>query len=155
MKYLLTKDGYTEPYHPHQNPAENHAARWLKHHAQTVMNITGLPDYVWPDCLTWIADVHNFTANEALGNRTPYEKRHGPTPDISAYILFTFWQQILYLDSNESYPNSKELPGYFLGVARNTHLHYPHMQRLTPPTQRPLPSTWSTPCWFPQSTCHS
>ena len=100
-RHFCVKDGYTEPYHPHQNPAENHAARWLKHHAQTVMNITGAPDYVWPDCLTWIADVHNFTANEALGNRTPYEKRHGPTPDILAYILFTFWQQILYLDTNE------------------------------------------------------
>ena len=67
-RHFCIKDGYTEPHHPHQNPAENHAARWLKHHAQTVMNITGAPDYVWPVCLTWIADVHNFTANEALGN---------------------------------------------------------------------------------------
>ena len=71
-RHFCVKDGYTEPYHPHQNPAENHAACWLTHHGQTVMNITGAPDYVWPDCLTWIADVHNFTANEALGNRMIY-----------------------------------------------------------------------------------
>ena len=37
------KDGFTEPYHPHQNPAENQAVRWLKSHAQTVMNISGAP----------------------------------------------------------------------------------------------------------------
>ena len=46
--------------------------------------------------------------------------RHGVTPDISAYILFTFWEKILYLDNEQSYPNSKEVPGYFLGVAKHS-----------------------------------
>ena len=32
-RHLAVKDGYTEPYHPHQNPAENQAVRWLKSHA--------------------------------------------------------------------------------------------------------------------------
>ena len=118
-RHFCVKDGFTEPHHPHQNPAESQAVRWLKHHCQTVMNISGAPDYVWPDCLTWLADIHNVTANEALDYRTPYEKRHGSTPDISAYLLFTFWQPILYLDSEQSYPSSKELPGYFLGIAKH------------------------------------
>ena len=119
-RHFCVKDGYTEPYHPHQNPAENQAVRWLKSHAQTVMNITGAPNYVWSFCMLWIADVHNIVAHEALEYRTPYEKRHGTTPDISAYILFHFWEQILYLDSEQSYPDSKELPGYFLGVAKHS-----------------------------------
>ena len=70
--------------------------------------------------MLWISDIHNITAHESLNYRTPYEKRHGVTPDISAYILFTFWEKILYLDSEQSYPNSKEVPGYFLGVAKHS-----------------------------------
>ena len=89
-RHNYIKDGYTEPHHPHQNPAENQAVRWLKHHCQTAMNISGAPNYVWPHCMTWIADIHNITAKEALSYRTPYESRHGVTPDISAYLLFTF-----------------------------------------------------------------
>ena len=70
--------------------------------------------------MLWIADVHNVVANDSLHLRTPYETRHGSTPDISAYILFTFWEKILYYDSEQSFPNSKELPGHFLGVAKNS-----------------------------------
>ena len=84
------------------------------------MNISGAPNYVWPHCMIWIADIHNITAKEALSYRTPYESRHGVTPDISAYLLFTFWEKILYLDTETTFPNSKELPGYFLGVAKSS-----------------------------------
>ena len=119
-RHYCIKDGLTEPHHPHQNPAENQAVRWLKHHCQTVMNLSGAPSYVWSYCMTWISDVHNITAKEALEYRTPYEKRHGVTPDISAYLMFTFWEKILYLDTETTYPYSKELPGYFLGVAKSS-----------------------------------
>ena len=112
-------DGMTEPHHPHQNPAENHAVRWIKQHTELVMNITGAPEYVWPDCVEWLVSCHNVTAHEALGYRTPYEKRHGSTPDISAFILFHFWEKIYYHAPDNSFPESKELPGYFLGVANN------------------------------------
>ena len=54
-----------------------------------------------------------------LGYRTPYEKRHGSTPDISAFIIFHFWEPILYLEANNSFPDSKELPGQFLSIAKN------------------------------------
>ena len=119
-RHFCIKDGLTEPYHPQQNPAENQAVKWLKSHAQVVMNISGAPEYAWADCMLWIADVHNVVANDSLNLRTPYETRHGSTPDISAYILFTFWEKILYYDSEQSFPNSKELPGHFLGVAKNS-----------------------------------
>ena len=92
---------------------------WIKQHTQLVMNVTGAPSYVWPDCVSWLVDCHNFCAHEALGYRTPYEKRHGTTPDISAYILFHFWEKIYYHSPDNSFPESKELPGYFLGVANN------------------------------------
>ena len=118
-RHFCIGDGFTEPHHPHQNPAENHAVRWIKQHAQTVMNITGAPAYVWTDCVKWIVDCHNVTAHEAIDYRTPYEKRHGSTPDISAYVLFHFWERIYYHSPDNSFPESKELPGYFLGIAKN------------------------------------
>ena len=118
-RHYCVKDEWSEAYHQHQNPVEHSAVRWLKSHAQTVMNISGAPPQMWAECLKWISAIHNLTANEALQNRTPYEKRHGSTPDISAYILFTFWEKIYYLDTANTYPNSKELPGHFLGVAGN------------------------------------
>ena len=70
----------------------------MKSHAQVVMNITGAPNYVWTFCMIWISDVYNIVAHESLNYRTPYEQRHGTTPDISAYILFHFWEKIYYYD---------------------------------------------------------
>ncbi|HEY9710848.1 MAG TPA: reverse transcriptase domain-containing protein, partial [Oculatellaceae cyanobacterium] len=37
--------------------------------------------------------------------------------DISAYLLFTFWQLILYLDHEAEWPASKERSGHWIGVA--------------------------------------
>ena len=43
----------------------------------------------------------------------------GSTVDISAFLQFTFWQRVLYLDHEEPWPHSKERPGYWVGVAHN------------------------------------
>ena len=70
--------------------------------------------------MIWISDVYNIVAHESLNYRTPYEQRHGTTPDIPAYILFRFWEKIYYYDKEQSYPDSKELSGHFLGVSKNS-----------------------------------
>ena len=118
-RHYCIQDSYSEAEYQHQNPVETQAIRWLKSYAQTVMNATGAPDFVWTDCLKWISEIHNLAANESLGFRTPYEKRHGSTPEISAYILFTFWEKILYHEPASKYPGCRELPGYFLGIAKS------------------------------------
>ena len=46
-------------------------------------------------------------------------KRRGTTPDISAYVLFHFWERIYYHAPDNSFPDSKDLPVYFLGIADN------------------------------------
>ena len=43
----------------------------------------------------------------------------GVTPDISADLQFSFWQPILYLDNEHSWPSSKEHPRHWLGVCHN------------------------------------
>ena len=117
-RHWLIKDAFTEPHHPQQNPAELRAVQWLKQHIQVILNRTGAPESVWLYCAKWLADVHNYASQESLDWKTPWEKRHGHTPDISAYLLFPFYDQIYYLDPEQKFPHSKEVPGHFLGVAK-------------------------------------
>ena len=81
------------------------------------MNKSGAPSSLWLFCAQWLSSIHNITSKEQLKYRTPYEIRHGDTPDISPYLQFTFYEPVLYLDNQQTFPCSKELPGHFLGVA--------------------------------------
>ena len=49
---------------------------------------------------------------------TPIQYQRGVTPDISAYLQFTFWQPILYLDHEALWPSSKERSGRWVGLAQ-------------------------------------
>ena len=50
--------------------------------------------------------------------RTPREYSGGDTPDISA-LQFEFYEPLLYLNPESSFPNSSEACGRFLGIAEN------------------------------------
>ena len=76
------------------------------------------PDAAWYLAVKYLADVHNITYDTTLGC-TPYEKRHGITPDISAYLQHTFWEPIVYLDHEETWPTTKERAGRWVGIAHN------------------------------------
>jgi len=94
--------------------------RYLKQSFHTLMDITGAPPVAWYYTLIYICEVHNRTADLKLPNCiTPYQMQHGSTPDISAYLQFTFWEPILFLDTEESWPATREQPGWWLGVAHN------------------------------------
>ena len=45
--------------------------------------------------------------------------RPGITKDISAWLQFSFWQAVLYLDHKETWPASKERAGRWVGVTEN------------------------------------
>ena len=117
-KYLIG-DQFTEPHHPQQNPAELRAVKWLKDHSQILLDRTGAPDKAWLLACEYMANVHNICADETISWKTPICKRHGSTPDISAFLIFQFYEKILYLDPEESYPISKEKPGWFVGISEN------------------------------------
>jgi len=51
-----------------------------------------------------------------LNWKTPISVRHGYTPDISAFIQFQFWERV-YFKVDEQHPESKEAPGYWMGVS--------------------------------------
>ena len=83
------------------------------------MDRMGAPEICWLLANEYIADVHNICADESLGYRIPREIRHGGVQDISAFLEYRFYEKIFYLDSDESFPSSKEKPGWWVGVAHN------------------------------------
>ena len=44
----------------------------------------------------------------------------GDTPDISHLLQFFWYEPVLYKDTNPKFPHTKELPGHFIGIAKNT-----------------------------------
>ena len=63
-------------------------------------------------------DLLNHTASKSLQWRTPIEKAFGYTPDISPFMSFRFFEPVYYYEQ-DSFPETKEQLGYWLGVTRN------------------------------------
>jgi hypothetical protein len=119
LREWLVAAQFTEPHHPQQNPAELRAIRWIKKNIQLLRIRTGAPESVWYWMAKYLVDIHNVTADETLGWATPWSKRRGETPDISAFLQFRFYEQVYYLDPDQKFPGTKEKTGYWLGVADN------------------------------------
>ena len=65
------------------------------------MEITNTPPEYWVLCVQYMVALHNHTAYESLGFKTPMEKKAGSTPDISKFLHFDWWEPVYYLDSKE------------------------------------------------------
>jgi len=118
-RLYLIGDEYTEPYHPQQNMAELRAVKWLKQHTQLLLDRTGAPPMLWLLASQYLAALHNHSADETLNWAIPLTLRHGDTPDISKSHTCSFMRKCIYLDYQEVYPDTKEKPGYWLGIADN------------------------------------
>ena len=79
------------------------------------MDRTGAYDKLWPWAYKYIVDINNHTASPVLGWDAPISKRHGITPDISAFLMYHFFQEI-YFKIADGGTKSPELPGFWLGV---------------------------------------
>lgn len=119
QRQFQIKDAFSEANNQQQNDVERGAIRWLKASLETLMNRTHTPEKEWIDALMYLADVHNILAKENLGWLTPWHVRKGWTPDISAFLHYRWRQPVYYLDCDQSFPSSKERPGYFLGPAHH------------------------------------
>jgi len=117
-KYLID-DNFSEAYFQNQNPVESRAIQWLKRNGEALMNRTNAPDFLWFQAHQYLADIHAVTADETLNWMTPRERRHGQTPDISAFLHFKFYEKVYYLDTVSDFPRTKEKTGYWLGVAHS------------------------------------
>ena len=116
---LFIKDEYTEPYNPQQNPVETGAIRYIKEQVMKVLDQSGAPESTWYYAAQYVADIHNICSDSTLPDAmTPMQYLTGTTPDISAYLQFTFWQPVLYLDHEAIWPTTNERSGRWLGVAQ-------------------------------------
>ena len=65
------------------------------------------------------AYVWNRSSSDRNQQRTPLEVQSGDTPDISALLMYAFYEKVYYYDPQQRFPNTKEATGWFVGVAEN------------------------------------
>ena len=123
LRSLFIQDYQSEPYHQHQNKAENRFGL-AKRYTNTVMNTSGCPAFCWLLCLQYICVVLNHLASPALQGICPVQALEGTTPDISFLLHFSFYEPVYYrIDSSEpdlNFPSSSnEKKGYWVGFADN------------------------------------
>ena len=89
---LLIKDQFTEPYHPQQIPVESNAIKYIKEQVLRLLDRTGAPEATWYFAAQYVADLHNICSDPNLPDEiTPLQYLEGSTPDISAYLQYTYW----------------------------------------------------------------
>ena len=120
---LFIQDYQSEPYHQHQNKAENRFGL-AKHYSNTVMNTSGCPSCCWLLCLQYICVVLNHLASPTLQGICHVQALEGTTPDVSFMLHFSFYEPVYYrIDSSEpdlNFPSSSnEKKGYWVGFADN------------------------------------
>ena len=122
LRSLFIKQHESEPYHQHQNKAEQRYG--VVKYINTLMNLTGAPAHCWLLCMLYVCHLLNATASPALGGLTPLQALTGQVPDISHFLHFSFWEPIYYkVDESEPdhrFPSqSNEKRGHWVGFAEN------------------------------------
>ena len=117
---LIIADQFSEPHCQWQNPAEIKGIKNLKAQAQVVMDRVGAPEHLWFLCQKYLCEIHNHSAHPQNDWKSPYQVSRGDTPDISHLLQFYWYEPVLYKATDPKYPNPKELPGHFVGIAKNT-----------------------------------
>ena len=120
---LLIQDYQSEPYHQHQNKAENRFGP-AKRYTNTVMNTSGCPACCWLLCLQYICVVLHHLASPTLQGICPVQALQGTTSDISFMLHSSFYEPVYYrIDSSEpdlNFPSSSnENKCYWVGFANN------------------------------------
>ena len=123
LRSFFIQDYQSEPYHQHQNKAEN-CFGLAKRYTNTVMNTSGCPACRWLLCLQYICVVLNHLASPTLQGICPVQALQGTTPDVSFLLHFSFYEPVYYrIDSSEpdrNFPSSSnEKKGYWVSFADN------------------------------------
>jgi len=92
---------YIEPYKYWQNYAEN-GVKMVKFRCAKVMERNNIPRILWDHTLEYCANLSNRIVHKTprLEGRTPYEWVHGISPDLSAFINFSFTLSQIFLSLN-------------------------------------------------------
>ena len=71
---------------------------------------------MWLFALMYVCFLLNHCAAESIGWLTPIALALGYTPDISAFLQFSFYEPVYY-SIDGSFPGTKEARGRFVGIA--------------------------------------
>ena len=123
LRHLCINAWQSEPHYQHQNQAERRY-KSVKHNVNKVLNMVAAPAYCWLLCLQYVCFIMNRLALQSLQWRTPYEKLHGSTPDISMIYRFKFYDRVYYKcdesRGGENFPSqSNESVGRFVGFSED------------------------------------
>jgi hypothetical protein len=80
-------DQWTEPHSPWQNPTELNGVKYLKSHAQVLLDRTGAPDNLWFLAQDYLSHVHDLSTNRQLNGKYQNRYQRG-RPDISHILMF-------------------------------------------------------------------
>ena len=107
----------TEPYSPWQNPSEL-SGGINKRKVRDLMKSTNTPIRLWDYCWEYTSAIRSLTAARHihLDDVTPFEKVHGYTPNISEYLIYSWFDWVWY--HNPTSPDRVEL-GRWLGPAHS------------------------------------
>jgi hypothetical protein len=94
---LIIAHQWTELHSPWQNPTELNGVKYLKSHAQGLMDRIGSPNNLWFLAQDYLSHVHNLSTNRQL-NWKILEQVSGGTPDISHILMFYCFEPVLYLE---------------------------------------------------------
>ena len=112
LRNLFIKQHESEPYHQHQNKAEQRYGV-VKRYINTLMNLTGAPAHCWLLCMLYVCHLLNATASPALGGLTPLQALTGQVPDISHFLHFFSGNLSITMSQ------SSEKRGHWVGFAEN------------------------------------
>ena len=119
LRALCIGSWQSEPHQQHQNPAERRY-QTIKTMANTILDRTGSPCYVWLLCLMYVCFLLNHTASASLNYATPLQRATGSTPDISPLLRFTWYEPVYYKVDDSDFPSdSREKLGRFVGIAEH------------------------------------
>ena len=118
LRTLIFPQWISEADHQHQNKSERRIQD-VKRIANTVLDRSGAPADLWFECLLYVCDVLNHSFNDGIDG-VPLQKLDGHTPDLSAFMLFRFYEKVLYRIADNTFPSeSREELGHFVGISRN------------------------------------
>jgi len=118
LRALVIGDWQSEPHQQQQNPAERRY-QTVKNTANRIMDRTGAPPCTWLLSLLYVCYLLNHTYNSSI-NGVPLTHLEGITVDISPLLRFHFWQKVLYLREDSSFPSeSKEGVGHIVGISEH------------------------------------
>ena len=110
-----TKQINSVPHNQNQNQAER-KIQDIKKRVILTLRYSKAPLVFWCYCLQFIVDCLNHSAHKQLDWRTPMERMHGHTPDISMF-RFRFWAPCWYFEPTAKHPKPNFLPGRIVGIA--------------------------------------